>query len=131
LFTAFFIFVGVQGETEQIMRMEVLSGLRVSDLMTRDLKTVPPWLTVGELTRIMLDEHHLGFPVVDERDVLVGMVSLRELASTNPMARVGDVMIRNPLTVHEGATAVDAFRTLGEGSRLIVTDGSGRITGII
>ena len=94
---------------------------------------MPPWLTVGELTRIMLDEHHLGFPVVDEWDVLVGMVSLRELTSSNPMARVGEVMVRSPLTINEDASAVDAFRMLGQapGSRVIVTDDSGRVTGII
>jgi Zn-dependent protease len=133
LFIAFFIFVGVQGETQQSVVLEMLSGLRVNDLMTRDLKTVPPWLSVGELTRIMLDEHHLGFPVVDERDVLVGVISLRELTSTNPMARVGEVMNRNPLTIHEEASAVDAFRMLGQapGSRVIVTNGNGRVTGII
>jgi predicted transcriptional regulator len=115
------------------MVVELLEGVRVRELMTREVKTVPPWLTVGDLTRIMLDEHHLGFPVVDERGVLVGLVTLRHLTSTNPMARIGDVMDRDPLTIADSARAVDAFRTLGQtpGSRLVVTDGEGHIVGII
>jgi CBS domain-containing protein len=133
LFVAFFVFVGVQSETRQTMVLRVLGRVSVRDLMTRDVKTVPPWLPVSELTRIMLDEHHLGFPVLDERGQLVGMVTLRELPSTNPAARVGEVMQRNPPTIAEDAPAVEAFRVLGQRprSRLIVTDQQGRITGII
>jgi CBS domain-containing protein len=133
LFIAFFIFVGVQGETQQSVVLDVLAGLHVSDLMTRELKTVPPWLTVGELTRIMLDEHHLGFPVVDEREQLVGLVTLRDLPSSNAAARVGEVMNAAPTTISEDASATDAFKALGQlaGSRLIVTDRNGRMSGII
>jgi predicted transcriptional regulator len=133
LFIAFFIFVGVQGETRQTMVLRTLDGVRVAELMTREVKTVPPWLPVSELTRIMLDEHHLGFPVVDERGELVGIVTLRELTSTNPMARVGEIMRHNPPTIGEDAPAVEAFRILGQrpGTRLLATDYQGRITGII
>jgi Zn-dependent protease/predicted transcriptional regulator len=133
LFIAFFIFVGVQSETRQTMVLRMLDGVRVGELMTREVKAVPPWLPVSELTRIMLDEHHLGFPVVNERAELVGIVTLSELTSTNPMARVGEIMRRNPLTIGEDAPAAEAFRILGQrpGTRLLVTDDQGRITGIL
>jgi Zn-dependent protease len=132
VFIAFFIYLAVQGETQHSRIVEMLDGLRVRHLMTRDVKAVPPTLTVAELTRLMLDEHHLGFPVI-ENGQPIGMVTLRELASTKADALVGEVMIPDPPTAVEDEPALDAFSRLTQSSlgRMIVVDGSGNLVGIV
>jgi Zn-dependent protease/predicted transcriptional regulator len=136
LFIAFFIFIGVQGETRQSVASNLLDGLSVGDLMSRDVKSVHPWLGVADLTSIMLDERHLGFPVVDEGGRLVGMVSLRELTTTprpRPGALVRDVMVHEPPLVREDAPAESALQRLGTDTmnRLIVIDAAGNVVGIV
>ncbi len=136
LFIAFFIFMGVQAETRQSIASDLLRGLSVADLMSRDVKHVHPWLSVADLTNIMLDERHLGFPVIDERGRLVGMVSLRELTTTprpRPGSLVRDVMLHDPPLIRDDAPAEAALHRLGTDTmnRLIVIDATGSVVGII
>jgi Zn-dependent protease/CBS domain-containing protein len=139
LFVALFIFLGVQGERRASLVDSTLEGLRVSDLMSRDVRYVHPWMTVSELTSVMLDEHHLGFPVMDEQGRLVGLISLRELTRSprpSPGALVREVMVSPPPTIPAGADAAEAMRRLGGAglqslSRLVVVDAGGNVVGII
>ncbi len=48
---AFFIFVAVSGESSYASVSTVLRGIRVDDLMTRDVSTVPPEMKVSGLIR--------------------------------------------------------------------------------
>src|SRR3954453_7821297 len=68
---AFFIFNAVKSETRQSLITDLLHGISVGDLMNRDVRSVPAGMTVGQLSRYMLAERHLGFPVVDEQGRLI------------------------------------------------------------
>ncbi|HYE62106.1 MAG TPA: site-2 protease family protein [Phycisphaerales bacterium] len=136
VFVAVFIFLGVQGERRHSIVEGTLEGLRVSDLMSRDVRYVHPWMTVSELTSVMLDEHHLGFPVLDEQGKLVGLISLRELTRSprpSPGALVGEVMVSPAPTISEVAAATEAVRQLGVDThaRLVVVGRDGGVAGII
>lgn len=140
VFVAAFIFLGVKGERRQSLMEGTLEGVRVGELMSRDVRHVHPWMQVSELTGVMLDEHHLGFPVLDERGRLAGLISLRELTRSprpGPGALVGEVMVSPAPTIGADAPAMEAVRQLGGGggldtmSRLVVIDEDGAVVGVL
>lgn len=54
-------------------------SLRVRDVMQQDVVTVPPDMTVRELTRVLSDEEISGAPVVDAGGRTVGVVSATDV----------------------------------------------------
>lgn len=54
--------------------------LRLSDIMTRDVLTVPPQLSVRDAMALFATRHITGAPVVSSQSKVVGVVSLTDLA---------------------------------------------------
>jgi Zn-dependent protease/CBS domain-containing protein len=81
---------------QQLLARRGLDGRSVGDVMTREVVTVPPDLTIEKLVDDFFWHHHVSsFPVVD-RQRLVGLVSIRDLGRV-PRARwaassIGEVM---------------------------------------
>jgi Zn-dependent protease len=130
---AFFVYLAVEAEARNDLILELLHGVGVSDLMTTPAKTVQSDLTVAELQMRMLRDHHLGFPVVDAQQRLVGMVSLPNLQDAAPAAPISEVMNSRPNTISQRASALEAFQRMSADnfSRLVVTDEQGAIAGIL
>lgn len=57
-----------------------LDTIEVRDIMTRDVDTLQGDVDVGEAFNRMLDMGHTGFPVVDEDDRLLGVVTRRDIS---------------------------------------------------
>jgi CBS domain-containing protein len=135
---AFFVYIAGQSESRQTTFEELLRGLPVRTLMTRDPVTVAPDLPLTDLTQQMFTHHHLGFPVVDPAtDLPVGLVTLRQL-SANPAARdsatVRGVMVADPPTLPLDADASAALRLLSERDepgRILILESDGRLAGIL
>lgn len=131
LLIAFFVFMAASAEAEQAVLSRTLEGLRVHDLMTRAVSTVPPNLSVAELLEKMMQERHVGYPVVEEGRLL-GLISLEDLQGASPQTRVLERM-RPPLQVDEYTEALEALQRMAqEGfSRLLITDADGNLVGIL
>ncbi|MCS7068272.1 MAG: site-2 protease family protein [Meiothermus sp.] len=131
LLIAFFVFMAASAEAEQAVLNRTLEGLRVQDLMTRQVSTVPPGLSVAELLEKMMQERHVGYPVVEEGRLL-GLISLEDLQGASPQTRVMERM-RPPLQVNETAEALEALQRMAEQgfSRLLITDAEGNLVGIL
>jgi CBS domain-containing protein len=56
-----------------------ISNLLVSDVMTRDVKSVHADTPLAEIKRIILTENRGGLPVLNQKDELVGMITRRSL----------------------------------------------------
>jgi CBS domain-containing protein len=56
-----------------------ISNLLVSDVMTRDVKSVHADTPLAEVKRIILTENRGGLPVLNQKDELVGMITRRSL----------------------------------------------------
>jgi CIC family chloride channel protein len=56
-----------------------LSTIHVADVMTRDVETLPQRMSLGELVNRTADSPHSGFPVVDDEERLVGLVTYSEM----------------------------------------------------
>lgn len=107
--------------------------LRVEEYMTREVVTVSPDDTVGEVARrIVNTEGHSGFPVCTDRRV-EGFVSARDLLLCDDEAPVFTAMSDELIVAHPEMRMTDAARViLRSGIRkLPVVDDAGRLVGII
>ncbi|WP_428938009.1 CBS domain-containing protein [Fontivita pretiosa] len=130
---AFFIYMAVNTETQQLIVERLLEGVRVRDLMNPEVITVPASASVAELTELMIRERHKGFPVVDDDGALIGMVDLRQLQGAPPDAPVAQIMSEQILTTRESAPARDVLKLMADHDfgRVIVLDHDNRMVGII
>ncbi len=131
LLIAFFIFMAASAEAEQAVLNRTLEGLLVRDLMTREVSSVAPSLSVAELLEKMMQERHVGYPVVEEGRLL-GLIGLEDLNGASPQTRVLERM-RPPLQVNEDTSALAALQRMAEQgfSRLLITDADGSLVGIL
>ncbi|MHC1571927.1 MAG: CBS domain-containing protein [Methanosarcinales archaeon] len=112
---AFFIYIGASEEGKATEMTVPLEGVRVSDLMTRDVITVPSSMSVSELVELMLEKKHMGYPVVEDHE-LVGVVTFTDVQKIPHERRdefkVRDIMTRNIISVQTDDPAEIALRLL-------------------
>jgi Zn-dependent protease/CBS domain-containing protein len=136
---AFFIYIAASGEAQQSTLKAAFQGVTVQDIMTPDeeLHVVEEGTTVAELLGRMFTERHTGYPVVDTRGELVGMVTLDDARTIKEVERdayrVEEVMERDVRSIAPDADAITALRTMQEHGvgRLPVVDSRGDLAGII
>ncbi len=132
---AFFIYVGAGEEAASTRVTHAMEGIRVGDIMTKQVSSVQPDMSVKDLLDKMMIERHAGFPVV-EGEMVVGMVNLQEATSIpvdqQAAIRVSNIMNPRFSTVSSRAPAMDAFRLVSNrGSGRIPVVDDGRLVGII
>ena len=59
--------------------MREIADITVGDLMSSPAVTVPPEMSIEELTRLMTEHHYNGFPVVNDVGTLQGLVTRLDL----------------------------------------------------
>jgi CBS domain-containing protein len=148
---------------EKATRHARLRGLRdipVERFMTRELVTITPQASVSEAAVTMLRQHVAGLPVVGKEGELAGVFTEADLlaglglphhqahhsiwqtlesifsphAEVNaPSGSVGEVMVRDVVTLGEGATLGEVIEAMRRHriKRVIVTDGQRRPVGIV
>jgi Zn-dependent protease/predicted transcriptional regulator len=132
---AIFIYFGAGEEERGTKVSESFTGIKVRDLMTEEISFVSPDISVRQLLDKMLEEKHIGYPVM-RGDQLVGVVTLSDAAKV-PQDRQQEVMVSQIMTediisVTPDTEVLEAIRALnarGVG-RLMVID-SGRMVGIV
>jgi IMP dehydrogenase len=105
----------------------------VQDYMTREVDTVSPDQTVGEVARRIAESNeHSGFPVCDGRHV-EGFVSARDLLLEDDHEPIFKVMTADILVAHPEMRVDDAARVILRSGiqRLPVVDDAGNLVGII
>jgi Zn-dependent protease/CBS domain-containing protein len=121
-FIGWFLLQAATAEARYIATEAALAGLRVRDLMVRNLVTVDPDLTVGQfMEEVGGSTHFTTYPVVDgERPI--GLLAFRSVAAVPRSEwhsrRVRDAMIpldRVPMLT-EDETAVEALAALSSSS---------------
>jgi len=116
--------------------MEVVSDRtkpRVKDYMTRDVATVSPDETVGEVARrIAESDEHSGFPVCERRRV-EGFISARDLLLADDDDPIFKIMATELLVAHPDMKVNDAARVILRSGiqKLPVVDDAGNLVGII
>jgi IMP dehydrogenase len=105
----------------------------VEDYMTRDVATVSPDDTVGEVSRRIAEtDNHSGFPVCDGRHV-EGFVTARDLLLEDDTEPIFKIMTGELIVAHPEMKITDAARVILRSGiqRLPVVDDAGNLIGII
>jgi len=107
---------------------EALARVKVEDIMTKKVLTVCANETVAELLARMAKEHHVGYPVVNEKNEPVGEITLEDAAQIDKTrrndVRVEQVMRKKLVTACPGETGLDVFKKMSkyETGRIVVVD---------
>jgi CBS domain-containing protein len=122
---------------------------KVSEVMTREVATVPPDMILGRAAKLMVEKRLKRLPVVDAEGKLIGILGRLDVLNTiaavhlpewHPEARligaqatVGDVMTRDVPAVHESAPVEEIFELLVSSShkRVVVVDDQRHVAGIV
>jgi CBS domain-containing protein len=91
--------------------------------MRRNVKTISPDATVAELVVALADTHVSGFPVIDDRGRMIGVVSATDVIGAEAEAEdegpwslesmlVRDIMTPRPLTVGPDTEVEEAARQM-------------------
>ena len=107
---------------EDVGEEAVMRTIKVAEVMTRDFPTIRSTMSLEEMSNILRDTGHHGFPVLDETGYLLGVATLADLETSLRSGKadptVGDIATREPFVAYPdqslyevlGATAEDYGR---------------------
>jgi CIC family chloride channel protein len=99
--------------------VDVMKGVRVSEVMTQEPDVVKANTSLKELTQTFMQTRHHGFPVVDDRGRLQGVVTLQDLerlSDTAPLdtLTVGDITVKDVVVAYQDDPLSKALRYMSE-----------------
>lgn len=116
---AFFIYIGASEEEKSTEVTVTLEGVKVRDIMSREVKTVSVDTTIEELVDIMFKYKHMGYPVLDGSKI-TGMVTFTDVQKipreNRKNTRVSQIMIKELITASEDDDAVTVLKLLTRNS---------------
>jgi len=133
-----FIRSGAETSLRQTVVSEIMTGVKVGDIMTGNVLTVLPEFTVQQvISDYFLVHHYDAYPVVKNSEVL-GVVTLQGVRAVPKEQRdtttVQQAMIpfQSGVTVEPTADAMEAMRKMGSSNvtRVLVID-HGRLAGVV
>ena len=118
---------------------DALADVKVEDIMSKEVITIPNNMTVNELLTVIATKNYIGYPVVDEKNELVGVVTMEEATKVEKAERsktsVAAIARPNLDVCYPGETALDVVRKMRklETGRVLVLDRQNpqKILGII
>jgi IMP dehydrogenase len=114
---------------------EVRKVKRSESGMIQDPITLHQNATIGEAVRLMKENKIGGIPIINEKKVLVGILTNRDLRFEKQMSRpVNEIMTRENLITSTGATNLQKAEVILEKykiEKLPVVDNKGRLIGLI
>lgn len=138
LLIGFYIYNSAEESMAEAKVSQALTGVTIAEIMTRDVHTVEPNLSIQQLVDYQMSKYkHHGFPVtIGEK--LIGIVTEEDIRRVEPELwdekRVEDIMvpIDKLVTIKPGDAAMDAFIKMAKANvgRLPVVDGE-KLVGII
>ena len=132
---AFFVYIGASEEDKSTTVTVLLENYTVKETMSDKVVSVSEDITVEDLSKIMFENKHLGYPVM-KGNSLKGIVTFTDIRNILPHERfatlVSDVMTRDVISVSSKDAASEAFKimALKNIGRVLVID-DGELVGIL
>ena len=117
---------------DQLIKKEILL---VEDILTPSSETA--YLKSGDLVEhwfvLNKETTHSRFPVVDNQNKVIGMVTAKDIMGVDPMTAIDKVMTKHPMTVNGKMSVASSARTMvWEGIEMLpVVDNHQTLLGII
>jgi CBS domain-containing protein len=134
---AFFVFLGANAEAATVETRLAGQGLRVSQMMVTDFRTIPVHATLSQAVELLLSGEQREFPVLDNLGRTEGILTrdnlIRGLSQNGPTSSVAHAMTTGVPTVQPTLGFQDALERL-RASRLPalpVVDGAGALVGLL
>jgi len=106
--------------------------LLVEDIMVKDVKYLSQQATVGDWYKLSQATAHSRFPVTDEEDNVVGIVTAVDVAGADQDVVISEVMNRNPFTVGRDDSVTHISRKMvWEGLEITAVVDNGKLIGIV
>lgn len=118
---------------------EELELVKVEEVMTRYVRSLPVGMTVEQLLELMAKERHVAYPVINEEGKPIGIVTIEEASNvpkeTRRKTTVSAIARKTLATAKVGETALDVFRKMSSqktGRVLIISpEDPNRIVGLV
>lgn len=117
-----------------------MDSILVRDVMDASIVPLQPETSLAEAVDRITDSHHLGLPVVDSQNKLVGFISEQDCIKyvisgsyyADSLTRVGDIMNGEPLLVgaNESVLALAERMQTGKPKNYPVCD-EGKLVGLV
>jgi Zn-dependent protease len=123
---AFFIYIGASEEEKSTEVTVVLEGVKIKDIMSKNVTPVTPEMSVEELVDFMFRYKHMGYPVVTDSEVK-GIVTFTDVQKVpreeRKNVRVSEIMTKDVITLREDDDAVNAIKlmTVNNIGRIVIT----------
>ncbi|AHG02952.1 metalloprotease [Halobacterium sp. DL1] len=135
LLLAFFIYGAATTESRTVLLDELLEGITVGDIMTRDPATVQADTTITEFGDQLLRDRQSVHLVVDDAGDPLGLVTLDDLKAVRgkdrATTRIGDV-VRTVTRVEPTDDAFDVLALLNQsGSSNALVEENGALVGVL
>ena len=126
-------------EIVQNEESNILNNMKVSEIMRRDVVTIPEKMTLGKFIEFLPTTQLTTFPLIDENDNLSGIISVQDYRGWVLEEELKDVVIMKDLastqvnTVTPEESMLEVLRHWDKGDMLPVVskDGSKKIIGIL
>jgi CBS domain-containing membrane protein len=117
-----------------------IAKLKVSSIMTKNLITASPDVTVEVAVRRMIDNDVECLPIVNAKDELCGLITFRDVVKkvvyTSAFGwelTVDEIMVKNVTTISPDSTLLDTVKIMKNRHlrRLPVVDAGKKIVGLV
>ncbi len=133
----FFVFVGASAEANAVETRAIGEGLRVSEMMVTQFRTLPERATLAQAVDLLLSGEQREFPVLDDQGRAGGILTrdnlIKGLRERGPDARVSEAMTASAPAVSPALGFQDALDRLRRSGlpALPVVDGGGILVGLL
>jgi CBS domain-containing protein len=118
---------------EDFMRNDApeLSTVPINEIMTTEVITTSPSTSIEDVASLLRTRRFAGVPVVNERGILVGMVSEFDVISKRGQT-VEEIMSRGVISIGDEASAEQVTNLMGlHGIRRVPVVRDGKLVGIV
>jgi len=121
-----FLHMAAQASYQQVTLQETLSGIKVKDIMVKDMVTINPSMTVNQaVNEYFLRYGYGGFPVIDDGRFL-GILTLKEVKHI-PRERWGEVRVSDVMVRHDKKWEVSLEDNVIKALELMIREDKGRV----
>jgi len=106
----------------------LMANKKIKDVMSRNPITVNPGISISQLIDMISKYHHMGYPVVNEKGELIGVVTFEDTMNVPKESRnkvsVGSIAKKKLVTAHPEDSVLDAFEKMDkhEIGRILIVD---------